>query len=42
MKWTVVVTTDAPNLVAGSAIFSEKQTVAEAIAGMREALTHAE
>jgi ribulose-phosphate 3-epimerase len=28
----------ATNLVAGSAIFSEKQTVAQAIQGMREAL----
>jgi pentose-5-phosphate-3-epimerase len=35
-----VVRAGATNLVAGSAIFSEKQTVAAAIAGMRAALAN--
>src|SRR6266545_6944844 len=34
-----IVRAGATNLVAGSAIFSEKQTVVQAIQGMREALT---
>ncbi|MBK9711625.1 MAG: ribulose-phosphate 3-epimerase [Kouleothrix sp.] len=35
-----IVRAGVTNIVAGSAIFNNKQTVAEAIAGMREAFTH--